>query len=299
MRNVNGYTLLVLASLAACGNAPLGETANGPSEAVGQVSSGLSGSVAATLDVFLSWHGGYCARVNIRNLDPHGTNTWAVAVEMNTTKFIAGWNGHFVTNEGVLTVTPTHFNGDIATNEPARPAPTFCALGRKAALPSIASASASYCGTVYLDSDGDGFGDPNVSIYTCDSPTGYVLNGGDCCDRDGLAHPGQHEYYGQRNACGSFDYDCDGAETPKPYPAPGYCRSFLLGCDLCKSIGPALPEICEGRYAGPFDAEATDAALCGDSIQWRESFCYTNNCHREPCVCWVRDTGYEEHKVCH
>ena len=36
--------------------------------------------------------------------------------------------------------------------------------------------------TWYADSDSDGFGDPTVSIESCDQPSGYVNNADDCND---------------------------------------------------------------------------------------------------------------------
>ncbi|MDA0882203.1 MAG: PKD domain-containing protein, partial [Bacteroidetes bacterium] len=56
----------------------------------------------------------------------------------------------------------------------------------------------------YLDSDADGFGDVNFSMFTCDTPSGYVLNADDCDDSNGDMYP---------NAPGTFqaiDNNCDG-----------------------------------------------------------------------------------------
>lgn len=74
------------------------------------------------------------------------------------------------------------------------------------------------CSTFYLDSDGDGYG-VGVGVSQCGTtpPTGYAKNAGDCCDSDANAHPGQTAYFTTADACGSFDYNCDGQETPKSH----------------------------------------------------------------------------------
>jgi hypothetical protein len=82
------------------------------------------------------------------------------------------------------------------------------------------------CMTYYLDIDGDGYGGMPVSI--CDGsalPSGYVATGGDCCDIDANVHPGQLAYFGTVSACGSFDYDCDGAIEPED-------AACQLGCGV-------------------------------------------------------------------
>jgi len=56
----------------------------------------------------------------------------------------------------------------------------------------------------YADTDGDGFGDPATAVAACDPPAGYVDNGNDCDDSDGIYYPGAFE------ACGDPDYNCDG-----------------------------------------------------------------------------------------
>ncbi|MCG8406936.1 MAG: Ig-like domain-containing protein [Phycisphaerales bacterium] len=55
----------------------------------------------------------------------------------------------------------------------------------------------------YLDSDGDGFGDPAVSIVDCSQPAGYVGNDEDCDDRDPEVNPDAQEI------CDGLDNDCN------------------------------------------------------------------------------------------
>ncbi|MBX7224385.1 MAG: fibronectin type III domain-containing protein, partial [Chitinophagales bacterium] len=49
--------------------------------------------------------------------------------------------------------------------------------------------------TYYIDADGDGFGNPNIFISTCDTlPSGYVLNNTDCKDNDANIYPHAKPY---------------------------------------------------------------------------------------------------------
>ena len=56
----------------------------------------------------------------------------------------------------------------------------------------------------YVDSDQDGFGNPEISIEACQPPTGFVENGDDCNDTNADAYPGAEEI------CDNLDNNCDG-----------------------------------------------------------------------------------------
>jgi len=56
----------------------------------------------------------------------------------------------------------------------------------------------------YLDSDGDGYGDPDVTATGCEAPSGYVADATDCDDSDAAVHPDATE------SCNEIDDDCDG-----------------------------------------------------------------------------------------
>jgi large repetitive protein len=55
----------------------------------------------------------------------------------------------------------------------------------------------------HLDADGDGFGDPDVRVETCNPPLGFVADSGDCDDSRPSVHPGASEI------CDGIDNDCD------------------------------------------------------------------------------------------
>jgi gliding motility-associated-like protein len=57
--------------------------------------------------------------------------------------------------------------------------------------------------TYYADADGDGFGDPNVTVLACLAPAGFVDNNLDCDDTDESINPDAEEI------CDSIDNDCD------------------------------------------------------------------------------------------
>jgi hypothetical protein len=100
------------------------------------------------------------------------------------------------------------------------------------------------CSTFFADRDGDRYGSSSSTISICGPadapPTGYVAVGGDCCDSDGRAHPGQLSFFSTPDQCGSWDYDCDGyteeqfttgpcGGNPAPADCGKTCVAEILG----------------------------------------------------------------------
>jgi hypothetical protein len=92
------------------------------------------------------------------------------------------------------------------------------------------------CSTFYADRDGDRYGNPASAISICGPPdappVGYAATAGDCCDADGRAHPNQSSSFTTPDACGSWDYNCDGY-VEKEFttgPCEGYAGNAPADC---------------------------------------------------------------------
>jgi hypothetical protein len=123
--------------------------------------------------------------------------------------------------------------------------------------------------TWYQDHDGDGFGNVNAATQACTRPTGYVANNTDCCDTDAHAFPGQTAYFTVADACGSYDYNCDGLATPESN-GPTDCNPSLFcmvnTANMCVAA-VAPPSDCNGSFV------SYNTAPCGQSWSINSSFC--------------------------
>lgn len=106
----------------------------------------------------------------------------------------------------------------------------------------------------YLDSDGDGRGDPLATTIACAPPPGYVPFGDDCDDADASRNPAADEI------CDAVDTDCDGL-VDEASPANASCN----GCNLF-DIGGHSYALCAAGAA--FDAaRSACAAFTGDLLR--------------------------------
>ena len=134
----------------------------------------------------------------------------------------------------------------------------------------------------YVDQDGDGFGDPAVSVRACEPPSGTVGNDTDCDDGDAEVHPEAAE------VCDGLDQDCDGEVDEEAADAGtwyadgdgdgwGDFGAVARACeqptgtvaeagdcdDANAGVHPGAQEVCDGLDQdcdGEVDEESVDAA---------------------------------------
>ncbi|MFT7519875.1 MAG: hypothetical protein ACI9MC_002019, partial [Kiritimatiellia bacterium] len=98
--------------------------------------------------------------------------------------------------------------------------------------------------TWYADSDGDTFGNPDITKKACKVPAGYVADHTDCDDDDKTVHPGATEipYDG-------IDQDCDG-EDLCDVDIDGYDHPLCGGSDCDDTVDTINPGADEVWYDG-------------------------------------------------
>ena len=93
---------------------------------------------------------------------------------------------------------------------------------------------------IYLDEDGDGFGDDATVKGACEPHEGYITRGGDCDDADGWAECEDCDDLDPlispegAELCNGLDDDCDGAGVPEEMC--GVMAADPGGCD-CSTDG--------------------------------------------------------------
>ena len=112
----------------------------------------------------------------------------------------------------------------------------------------------------YRDGDGDGYGDPDVTLSACELPEGYADNVEDCDDGDASINPEAAE------VCGGVDEDCDGLiDDADPDVDTSGGGLFHADTDLDGYGDPAVTiQACGtggGAVADATDCDDTDAAV--------------------------------------
>ncbi len=138
--------------------------------------------------------------------------------------------------------------------------------------------------TFFLDSDGDGYGTPDVTTLACSAPSGFTTDATDCNDSTANIHPGASE------TCNALDDDCDGsvdegvqttffldsdgdgygnpsATTLACAPPDGYVSDNTDCNDNLDQVHPGAPELCnaiDDDCDGAVDGDTTTCSNCTD-----------------------------------
>ena len=105
--------------------------------------------------------------------------------------------------------------------------------------------------TLYVDADGDGFGDVAQPIEACEAAAGLVADATDCDDADAGRHPAADE------VCDEVDNDCDGEIDEDPVDG----TTFHVDADGDGRGDPAAPVVTCALRDGLVD----DATDCDDA----------------------------------
>ncbi len=100
----------------------------------------------------------------------------------------------------------------------------------------------------FVDSDGDGFGEPGLFVLSCNQnpPNNFVSNDQDCDDTDPSINPGAAEI-----ACDGKDNNCNGLEDDANLPAPLVENDTICSGDSAKVV--ATPQF--GGFIFWYDSE--------------------------------------------
>lgn len=124
----------------------------------------------------------------------------------------------------------------------------------------------------FFDPDGDGYATADArTMFACEPPEGQddiwtlraplVWTDTDCCELDPDARPGQTTFFTEANACGRFDYDCDG-EARVQSSAVAQCEWRSGDGDRVRSAGWAP------RWGVPACGDMGQHAVVG-TMCWR------------------------------
>ena len=116
------------------------------------------------------------------------------------------------------------------------------------------SVDASGYSSYYSDADGDGYGNADVSVDSCNAPSGYADNAEDCDDTDASVNP-ENVWYSDvdGDGFGSESFSVQSCDMPS-----GYVSNTDDCDDTNGDINPDATEICDGGIDNDCDGASDD-----------------------------------------
>ena len=131
----------------------------------------------------------------------------------------------------------------------------------------------------YADADGDGWGNAEFELVSCDPSSGWVQDATDCDDTDGSVYPGAVE------SCDGLDNDCDGDIDDDDAGLSGAFTWYLDQDDDSYGLDSATLEAC-GQPSG-YAAQGGDC--CSRPLRRRGALRWASGLAGEPSA--SRSTG--------
>ena len=114
-------------------------------------------------------------------------------------------------------------------------------------------------GYYYADVDGDGYGNDEDSLQSCQVPTDHVLQGGDCNDGDDSIFPGAAE------ECDGIDNNCNG-DVDETGSIPWYRDADIDGYgDATDTVSACLQP--QGYVENAYDCDDGDFMINPDAVE--------------------------------
>ena len=128
--------------------------------------------------------------------------------------------------------------------------------------------------TYFRDEDGDGSGDPAMSLMACAKPKGWVESNNDCDPMAFTVHPGAQEL------CNNIDDNCNGTKDEAAIDVGGDCLdagkgecndgviACVSGAKVCQSKKTPKPDVCD-TLDNNCNGVADEQPECGGPVSLR------------------------------
>ena len=139
----------------------------------------------------------------------------------------------------------------------------------------------------YEDQDGDGYGNPKISMDASSQPMGYVSDNTDCNDNDPGIHPGATEIAGD-----GIDQDCDGNLQPADVLFTEDWESGSINSSKWVKAGSPESNIVKEGHKGSYSVNNNGDSWCLSGLYTKKNFSLKNGLKT---TFWLKANGKGSH----